>query len=59
MSKELLSRIEKFKNKEKKTWFDVAKALDVPENYIYRWRKTNIKGTMEKYVNIKLKQLGY
>jgi len=61
MSKELIQRIERYKDATEKTYFQVAYDLGVPEATLHRWRKkpeSIQKGYLE-LVNIKLKKQGF
>ena len=61
MSKELIQRIEKYKDATGKTYFEVAYELGVPEATLHRWRKrpdSMQKGYFE-LVGMKLKEKGY
>lgn len=51
MTKELLKRLEQYKEQEDLPWYMVAERLQIPENYIYRWRKKGqITGVYKRIV---------
>jgi len=61
MSKDLIMRIEKYKEKTGRTYFEVAYDLGVPEATLHRWRKSpnSIQKGYAELVHRKLKDKGY
>ena len=47
---DLYKRLIEYRDENKLTNIMLAKKLDVPENYIYRWAKKGISGIYSKYV---------
>ncbi len=56
MTKELLNKLEDYKEKHKLTYYELSQYLKIPENYIYRWRKKGeIKGVYKRIIEEFLK----
>ena len=53
----LVQQLEEYRKEAGLTNAQLAQQLEIPENYIYRWRKrSNINGIYEKYVRLFLEQ---
>jgi len=60
MSKDLVRRIEKYKEKTDRTYFQVAYDLGVPEATLHRWRKKpdSMQKGYSELIDRKLKEKG-
>jgi len=48
-------KLEQYRKKKDMTYAELANELNVPENYIYRWRqKKEIKGAYARIIKIQL-----
>lgn len=61
MSKDLIKRIERYKQDTKRTYFQVAYELGVPEATLHRWRKKpeSIQKGYFELIDRKLKERSY
>ena len=51
MSKDLLNKLEDYRTKNSLTYLQLSQRLQIPENYIYRWRKKGeVKGVYKRII---------
>ena len=57
MEEDLVQRLEDYRTQNNLTYTQLAQQLEVPENYLYRWRRKNsINGIYAKFVTLFLEQ---
>jgi len=57
MEETLVERLEDYRNHCGLTYAQLAQQLEIPENYLYRWRRKNdISGIYAKYIKLFLEQ---
>lgn len=61
MSKDLVMRIERYKRDSKRTYFQIAYDLGVPEATLHRWRKKpqSMQKGYAELIDRKLKEKGF
>jgi len=60
MSKELLSRLERYRINKELTKFELCNKLKIPETYIYRWtKKEQVGGIYKRLIEEFLENEGF